>query len=458
MRKTPLALASIAAAAMALTVIPAQAADNPGLVPTGSWNSGLKEITIGLEAPMTGVFAVLGISQQNSLQVVADQINAKGGIGGAQVKIKALDDALSPVKAVANAKEFAADKTIPFVVGPSITAYYQAAVSAYEDNKKVNCQPAVAAGDFTNYKYGFRSQDYYKDTINAMLSILQHKKVSSLGMIYESGATGQDFNDYLTKVAPSYGIAYIGWQQISPSATSHNDQVQKFIDADAIWISNNAYGAFTAKAAKALNYKGQVVGGSGSQNIAFHEAGGKDFAGEYMAAPNYQYPVRDKSKWQPGYKAHIDAIVAKYGENVGATSGAKSPKGTAIAADCLYAFAVAANKVQSFDSDKVAAAMATLDIPADQTPSGNRIHPGPEHNFYQQDAIHVYEWKVDANGWFVDEIVKDVAKIAEVTKAVAAAPKAAAKAGDACTKSGAKVKSGSKTLTCTKVKGKLVLK
>ena len=128
--------------------------------------------------------------------------------------------------------------------------------------------------------------------------------------------------------------------------------------------------------------------------------------------------------------------------NVGATSGAKSPKGTAIAADCLYAFAVAANKVQSFDPDKVAAAMATLDIPADQTPSGNRIHPGPEHNFYQQDAIHVYEWNVDANGWFVNEVTKDVAKIAEVTQAVAAAPKAAAKAGDACTKSGAKVKSG----------------
>ena len=99
MRKTPLALASIAAAALALTVIPAQAADNPGLVPTSDWNSGLKEITIGLEAPMTGIFAVLGISQQNSLQVVADQINAKGGIGGAQIKIKALDDALSPVKA-----------------------------------------------------------------------------------------------------------------------------------------------------------------------------------------------------------------------------------------------------------------------------------------------------------------------------------------------------------------------
>ena len=34
---------------------------------------------------MTGVFAVLGISQRNSMQVIADQINAAGGVGGAKI-------------------------------------------------------------------------------------------------------------------------------------------------------------------------------------------------------------------------------------------------------------------------------------------------------------------------------------------------------------------------------------
>ena len=197
------------------------------------------------------------------------------------------------------------------------------------------------------------------------------------------------------------------------------------------------------------------MGGSGLQNVAFHDAGGDDFAGTYMAAPNYQWPVRDKSKWMPGYKAHVDAIVAAYGTNTGAIAGATSPKGTALAADCVYAYAVAANKAQSFDPEKVLAAMSTLDIPADQTPSGNRIHPGPEHNFYQADAIHIYKWMKDANGWYTEEQVKDVVQIAKVV----AATKAKAKAGDACSKAGATAKSAAgKTLKCTKVKGKLVLK
>ena len=455
MRKSRLVVGSLAVAAIALSIIPAQAADSPGLVPKGSWNSGVKEITIGLEAPMTGVFAVLGVSQKNSMSIVADQINKAGGIGGATVKIKDLDDGLAPAKAVANAKEFATDDNVKMVVGPSITAYYQAAAPAYEAAKKINCQAAVAAGNFADYKYGFRSQDYYKDDINAMLAVLQDKGVKSFGMIYEAGATGNDFTAYMATVAPQYGMVYIGWQQITSTQTSHNDEVKKFIDADAIWISSNAYGALTAKAAKALNFKGLVVGGSGLQNVAFHDAGGADFAGTYMAAPNYQWPVRDKSKWMPGYKAHIDAIVAAYGINTGAIAGATSPKGTALAADCLYAYAVAANKAQSFDAEKVLAAMSTLDIPADQTPSGNRIHPGPEHNFYQADAIHIYKWMKDANGWYTEEQVKDVVQIAKVV----AATKAKAKAGDACTKAGATAKSAAgKTLKCTKVKGKLVLK
>ena len=137
MRKTRFAVGSLAVAALAFSIIPAQAADSPGLVPKGTWNSGLKEIVIGLEAPMTGVFAVLGVSQKNSMTIVADQINKAGGLGGAQIKIRDLDDGLAPAKAVANAKEFATDDTVKLVVGPSITAYYQAQLPAGSCGRKL---------------------------------------------------------------------------------------------------------------------------------------------------------------------------------------------------------------------------------------------------------------------------------------------------------------------------------
>jgi ABC-type branched-subunit amino acid transport system substrate-binding protein len=451
-RKTPLAIAALSVASIALSILPAQAVDSPGLIPTGNWNAGVSTVTVGLEAPMTGVFAVLGISQKNSLTIVADQINKAGGIGGAQIKIKVLDDGLSPVAAVANAKEFASDPSVQFVVGPSITSFYQAAAPAYEAAQKPNCAPAVAAGNFADYKYGFRSQDYYKDDINAMFAELQKRHITTIGLVLEAGATGAFYDAYMTSSAGSYGIIYLGWQQVSPSATSHNDQLSHFMNAGAVWISSNAFGALTAKAAKALNYKGLVVGGSGSENVAFQDAAGLDFVGTLMSAPNYQFPIRDKSTWSPGYKLHMDATIANYGVNTGPISGAQSPKSTAIAADCLYAFAVAANKAKSLDGNAIQAAMSTLDIPASMTPSGNRIHPGSEHNFYQQDAIHIYVWKHDDKGWYTEDLAKNLTVI---NKAVAAVAKKV-KAGDACTKLKAKTKNAKgKVLTCAKVKGKL---
>jgi len=404
--KKKVIIAVVAATALFGTAVTATAADSPGLVPTKVWDSKATKIKIGLEAPMTGVFAVLGISQRNSLQVVADQINKAGGIGGAKIELVVRDDALNPVTAANNAKELAGDSSINMVVGPSISAYYQAAAGYYEAAKKLNCQPAVAALDFTDYKYGFRSQDYYKDTLTALMTVLQKKKITKFGMIYEAGATGTDFDAYYTAQSPKYGLTYLGWQKITSTQTSHNAELQKLIDlgAQAVSISNNAYGAYTAKAAKELKYAGILMGGSGAQNIAFHETGGNDFAGTLMAAPNYQWPLRDKTLWQPGYKAHTDAVVAANGFATGPKSGATSPNGTAIAADCLYAYAVAANKARSLDATKVRDAMEKLDIPANQTPSGVHIHPGTEHNFYQADGINVYEWRHDATGWYTIEV------------------------------------------------------
>ncbi len=444
MFKIKIAVAALTASALVITTVPATAADNPGLVPQKSWNAGVATVKVGLIGEMTSFFAVLGISQKNSLQVVANQINAAGGIGGAKIEIVVRDVAgLNPTNAANASKEFAGDASIKFIIGPSVSSLYGANAPVFEAAKKLNCQPAVAALDFADYKWGFRSQDFYKDTISALLAVLKKKKITKVGMLYEAGATGSDLNAYYTEQAPLYGITYLGWEVILSTSTSHNAELKKMIDkgAQAVVYSSNAFGAYTAKAAKDLKYAGLLIGGSGSQNIAFHEIGGNDFAGTLMAAPNYQWPIRDTSTWKPGFKAHIDAIVAAYGINTGATSGATSYRGTAIAADCLYAYAVAANKARSLEGEKVRAAMAGLNIDSKYTPSGAPIRPGPNHNFYGPDGVNVYEWRRDANGWYTVEV------------------NAIARAGASCPEAGwfGKTKSGA-GLICAKLGGKLKYK
>jgi branched-chain amino acid transport system substrate-binding protein len=123
-----------------------------------------------------------------------------------------------------------------------------------------------------------------------------------------------------------------------------------------------------------------------------------------FAAPNYQFPIRDRNTWKAGYRAHIEAIESKFGVNTGPQTGAKSPKGTAIAADCVYAYAKAADAAKSLDSTAVAQAIANLSLADNQTPSGCAIKPGSSHEFYALPCIHIYKWQKDSQGWFTEDV------------------------------------------------------
>jgi branched-chain amino acid transport system substrate-binding protein len=369
-----------------------------------SWSAGTNEIQIGLVAPMTGAFAVLGVSQQNSMQVVVDQINAAGGIGGAKLTIVTRDVGLDPAKAVAAATELAGDQRIKLIIGPSITSFYNATKAIYEQNKMVNCQPAVAAGTFNDLTYGFRSQDRLTDDVEKVLQYLKGQNITTIGEIYEGDDTGKAVNSLLTSVGPKYGISVVGYEQTRADDQTHLPYVQHLAAAGAIWISSNASGAKTMAAGAEAKYKGVLVGGSGIQNISFLEAAGDAAGGTVFAAPNYQFPIRDRSTWKAGYKAHIEAIESRFGVNTGPKTGATSPKGTAIAADCIYAYAKAADAVQSLDSAKVAQAIANLDLADKDTPSGCGIKPGAAHEFYSLTCIRVYKWQKDGQGWFTTDV------------------------------------------------------
>ncbi|MEO7130566.1 MAG: ABC transporter substrate-binding protein [Dermatophilaceae bacterium] len=371
-----------------------------------SWSAGQPTVKVGLISAMTGPFAVLGISQQNGMQVAVDRINAAGGVGGAKLEIVTRDMQLDPGKAVGFANELAGDPSVSFVVGPSITAFYNAAKGTFESNKKLNCQPAVAGGTFADTTYGFRMENSATQDVTRNLEYLQSKGLTKVGLVYEGDDTGKDYAKLMTDLGPKYGVTLVGFEQSRADDASHVAYVQSLMDkgAQAIWISNSGSGAKTMAAAEQAKFDGLMIGGSGAQNISFLEAAGDFASGAIFDAPEYQYPLRDKASWTPGYQAFVTAVEKEFGTNVGPKTGAKSPKGVAVAADCIDAFAAAANQAKSLDGTALATAFGSLDIPADKTASGCQIKPDKDHESYPLDCIRLYKWEKDAKGWFTTDI------------------------------------------------------
>ena len=375
--------------------------------PSGAgWSAGRPVVKVGLIGPMTGALAVVGIAQENSVRVEIDRLNAVGGVGGATYELVVRDSGLDPAKAVQAANEFAGDQSVGLVIGPALSAFYNAAKGALETGKKVNCQPLVATGDFGGLKYGFRAQDPVSMDVAKMLAHVKAEGVASIGVIYEGDDAGKGTADEVRKQAEAAGLTFSGFEATRADDQSHRPYVDKLKSAGAIWISNSAGGAKTMAAANEAGYQGLIVGGSGARNISFVEAAGEAADGALFSATYYPYPGREgRETWRAGFRKHIEETEKRFGKNVGPKTGAESPKAAEIAADCVLAYTRAAEQAKSIEPDAVAAALATIKIPAEETPSGNAISPDG-HEFYGLDDIHIYQWKKDAKGWHTAEVTR----------------------------------------------------
>ncbi|GAA2737779.1 ABC transporter substrate-binding protein [Actinocorallia aurantiaca] len=368
------------------------------------WSAGMPVVKVGLIGPMTGPFAVAGISMENSVKVEIDRLNAAGGLGGAKLELVVRDSGLDPAKAVQAANEFSGDASVGLVVGPALTAFYNAAKGGFESSKKINCQPMVATGSFADLKYGFRAQDPTSLDVAKMIDHLKNQGVTSIGVVYEGDDAGKNTADEVKAKAEAAGLAWKGFEATRPDDQSHRPYIDKLKDAGAIWISNSSSGAKTMAAANEAGYKGLILGGSGVRNISFVEAAGDAADGTLFTATYYPYPSRDgRDAWKPGYRQHIEEIEKRFGKNTGPKTGAESPKAAEIAADCVFAYTQAAEQAESLDPDAVAAALEKIDIPDTETPSGNSIKID-EHEFFGLDDIHVYQWKKDDKGWHTVEV------------------------------------------------------
>lgn len=370
--------------------------------------AGTDTIRLGFIAPLTGPLGFLGEFQRNSLQVEVDRINEEGGIGGAQLEIVERDQALDPARAVQAAQEFAADDSIAFVVGPALSSFYNAVASTFEEAQKVNCQPGVATGDFSENQFGFRNQNYSEIDTEVLLDYAQEQGVQSFGLVYEDDDTGRGYDEALGAAAEARGMEYLGGQFTRPDDQTHVPYVQALTDADAIFISNSATGPIlTSVAAAEIGYEGQLLGGSGVGTTGFAEAAGEAALRTTFVATPTTFSTRvPPEEWTPGYREHVDAVVERFGTTAGPETGYTVYNGTTIAADCVFFFAKAATEADSIEPTAVAQAWEEMEYTADETPSGVQGSFGDEHEGFSKSDLRIYTFAQDDEGIHLEEVAQ----------------------------------------------------
>jgi branched-chain amino acid transport system substrate-binding protein len=126
-----------------------------------------------------------------------------------------------------------------------------------------------------------------------------------------------------------------------------------------------------------------------------------------FAAGGFRYAEPDRSSWPEGYRTWVEAVEAEAGHDTGTNTGVSILRAIPQAADCVKAFANAAEAAQSLDREKLAEAMETLSIPASETPSGCAIVPGEEHRFYDKDCTRVFKWVQSDGKWVTEDVTPE---------------------------------------------------
>lgn len=370
--------------------------------------AGTDTVRFGFIAPLTGPLGFIGEFQRNSLQVAVDRINAEGGVGGAQVEIVERDQALDPARAVQAAQEFASDDSVVFVIGPGLTSFYNAVAPTFEQAQKVNCQPLVASGDFAQYEFGFRNQNYSEIDTEVLLDYAQEQGVQRFGLVYEDDDTGRGYDEALRSAAEARGMEYLGGQFTRPDDQSHVPYVQALQDADAIFISNTATGAIlSAVAAEEIGFDGQLLSGSGVGATSFVEAAGEAALRTTFVATPTTFSTRvPEEEWPEGYRDHVTVVVERFGATEGPETGYRVYNGTAITADCAYFYDKAAEEAGSLDPVAVADAWEQMEYTADETPSSVEGSFGAEHEGFSKGDLVVYTFAQDDEGIYLEEVAR----------------------------------------------------
>ncbi|MBS2962690.1 branched-chain amino acid ABC transporter substrate-binding protein [Actinocrinis puniceicyclus] len=212
---------------------------------TSSGGSGATTVEIGVDAPLTGSLAALGLGIQNSSDLAVKTANKNNEVPGVTFKLVAKDDQANPTIGQQNATALVADSAVVGVVGPLNSSVAQSMQQVFNQANVTEVSPANTNPSLTQgpnwqtskmrpYKSYFRTAT--TDAIQGPFAAdyvyndLHLTKVATVndGKTYGAGLV-QTFTQEFTKLGGKVAVA----QTISDTSTDYSAVVSAVKSAGA---------------------------------------------------------------------------------------------------------------------------------------------------------------------------------------------------------------------------------
>jgi ABC-type branched-subunit amino acid transport system substrate-binding protein len=313
-----------------------------------------KDITIGLDVPLSGPYADQGQDQLRAYHLAIEEINAKGGIMGMNVKTSEGDDQTKPGVATENAQRMIERDGAVMITGGSSTGT-AVAVSGLCQQKNVIFMAALTHGDETTnqncHKHTFRRyNDAYMSAQSLARTLVSKYGTGKWFYITADYAWGHSVYDNITAVVEPKGAKTVknvltpfpGTKDFSPmlqqaQAAKPDVLVLTEFGADMVTCLNQAAQFGLTKSTKILVPLVDEYMAKGTKDNFDNVVSTVPFYWKYHAAK------------YPGAKKFVDAFTKKY--------GFPPSNGAETAYADIYIYKMAVEKSGSIDPAKVIAVL-----------------------------------------------------------------------------------------------------
>jgi branched-chain amino acid transport system substrate-binding protein len=277
----------------------------------------MADVKIGVIASSTGVTAVVGIPQKNTVALLPSEM------GGQKVQYVVLDDASDPTNAVTNLKKLLAEHKVDALIGPTTTPAALAMLDFVAEAKvplvtTVGSSALVVPMD-EKRKWVFKTTQNDDLIAEAVLAHMSSNGVSTVGFIGFNDPYGENWYRVFGPLAEGAGIKIVASERYTRTDQSVTGQALKLLSArpDAVFIAATGGPAVLPQAALLeKGYKGKFYQTHGVATHDFIRIGGAKVEGTLMAGGPML--VADDLPASNPVKAIAQGYIKAYDERYGA--------------------------------------------------------------------------------------------------------------------------------------------
>ncbi len=303
----------LAAAAALLFTVPAARAAEP--------------IKVGAILAVTGPASNLGAPEARTLELLVEQQNAKGGVGGRPIQLLLKDSGGSPEKAVSFAKQLIDEEQVVAIIGPSTSGETMAIKAIAEQGQTIllSCAAAeVIVNPLARWVFKVAPKD--ADAVDLLFDRMKAAGTTRIGVLSSNTGFGKAGKDQIEKRAAAHGITILANETYDKAATDLTAEVTKLkaagVQAVLNWSIEPAQ-SIVLKNARQVGLTVPLYQSHGFANVQYAKAAGA--AAEGVIFPASRIVVADALPASHPQKAVVtaykQAYEARYKEDVSTFGG-----------------------------------------------------------------------------------------------------------------------------------------